>query len=271
MRHSLIIRSLLALFSTPLFAVDLCDAECSVLIEFPEGGSLHAVEELTITFGDNALIDTVGTQTAYVKDNTLTLNAGESIVFGAGGSFDIGDAGNIAYTNLEITTSGTIDLIAVDGSEAINIAIIKITGAATFNITAKTISFDELNMEDENATLNIHASDDNENDPCSIQSNDGQSDVGISIGGDTPVLIGTSESCDSIIGVISIGVISLPDGFVLPITDGDDLFSDIEIPESTNKNNSDNSDHGSISLWYLFFLSGFAAFFALRNSSIIKR
>ncbi len=121
MRNRLITTLLAFFFSSPLFAGNLCNAGCTLVIDFPTGGTIHAVDELTITFGTSGQIDTVGTLTAYLDSETLTLNPGDIISFDPGGSFNIGDAGNLAYTDLEISTTGTVSLEAVGGPETVNI------------------------------------------------------------------------------------------------------------------------------------------------------
>ena len=119
-------------------AGDLCDAGCELTIDFIDGGRITAIEALTITFGDGGLVDTGGSVTAYLENETLALNAGDSLEFGPGGSFDIGAAGNIAYTDLEIDTDGTLSLGALGGTETIQIPadgrlILKGSGSFTIN------------------------------------------------------------------------------------------------------------------------------------------
>ena len=103
------------------FAGELCDADCQLTIEFPDGGRIEAIESVSFRFGDGALINTGGAVTAYVSGETLTLNPGETLAFTSGGRFDLGDAGNVTYTNLVIATSGLIELTAVGGSETIRV------------------------------------------------------------------------------------------------------------------------------------------------------
>ena len=56
-------------------AGDLCDSDCQLSISFPSGGSIEAIEALTITFGDSGLVDTSGSVTAYLVGQTLDVNA----------------------------------------------------------------------------------------------------------------------------------------------------------------------------------------------------
>ena len=138
MRHILIITIFSLLFANSVFAGDLCDPDCSLVIDFPTGGSIEAVDELTITFGDAGKIDTVATLTSYVEGETLTLNAGESIDFGSGGSFELGHFGNIDFTHISISTSGVLELNTDVESEntKIDFNVFEISNDATFNINA---------------------------------------------------------------------------------------------------------------------------------------
>jgi len=118
----------LFLFTNSTFAANLCDASCNLTITFPDGGSITAVEPLTITFGDGGLVDTVAAIMPYVNGNTLTLGAGEALTFEAGGSFNLGMAGNIDYTNVAIETTGLITMAAVGGAETITFLDVNISG-----------------------------------------------------------------------------------------------------------------------------------------------
>lgn len=141
-------------------ADNLCDASCALTITFPDGGAIIADQEMTITFGDGALIDTAATQTAYVMGNTYSLNSGESLLFGANGSFDIGDSGNVDYTELTIQTNGEMTIAAHGGSESIYIRddqTLNIEGNLTFIFNSSLVLGGELKGEG-NATLNFQSS-----------------------------------------------------------------------------------------------------------------
>ncbi len=101
-------------------AGNLCDAACTLTVDYPDGGSIDAVESLTITFGADGLVDTIGSVTSYLDAETLVLNAGESLTFEAGGSFDIGTEGNIDYTDMTFN-GGIIEIGATGGTETIEI------------------------------------------------------------------------------------------------------------------------------------------------------
>jgi len=232
---------LLLFFSASVYAVDLCEAECRVLIDFPEGGRLHAVEQLTITFGDNGLIDTIESSIAHVKGDTLTLNAGESINFGVGGSFDLGDAGNIAYTSMEISTSGDIQFIAVGGEESIRIEVLTIIGQAEFMVDAKMVIINVLSMED--GVLQLDAAGD-EGGTCSTPSGGGVMINSVSL----PRVIHTSASCDLLAGQLT-----LPDGFFTRLVLEVHSVS-VEEPDNTGKNETGDSRKGSVSFFYFFML-----------------
>ena len=110
---------LLLLLSSDVIAENLCDAACTLTISFPSGGSVEAVEPVEFKFGDGGLVDTAGSVTAYVKDETLVLAAGGNITFGVGGYFDLGNAGNLDYTNFRIVTDGVMHLAPATGADSI--------------------------------------------------------------------------------------------------------------------------------------------------------
>jgi len=261
----------LMLFASSLYADSYtggsCEAECKVLIDFPDGGSLHAVEALTITFGNNGLINTIATSTAYAKDDTLTLNAGETITFAAGGVFDIGDAGNIIYTNMEITTEGTVEFIAVGGTETIIVGNLAVIGSATLNIIGKKIivagsliSGGPLNLD---AATTEGASSDGE-EPCTNESGG----VIISSGGlSSPPY--TIAFCDVTITVQDVtdfqflGEPSFLGSFdVVLVSDPNNDSSNKSAPAR----NSDKSG-GSIGFLYLLSMLLLSPFFMLRKPS----
>ncbi len=125
-----IISLLFLLFmSNAAIAGNLCDAACNLTITFPDGGSIAAVEPLTITFGEAGYVNDGTATTGYAAGDTLILAAGESLVFMVGGDFDIGTDGNLEYTNLTINTNGVIEVIATGGSETISINNLTLNGS----------------------------------------------------------------------------------------------------------------------------------------------
>jgi len=80
----------------------------NLVIHFPDGGKMYATESFTIHFGNNGLIDTGSSITAYSQRETLTLNRGESLVFGDHGELNLGDLGNIQHTGFSINSEGEI-------------------------------------------------------------------------------------------------------------------------------------------------------------------
>jgi hypothetical protein len=123
----------------------LCDPGCIVEINFTNGGSIEAVEEVVFTFGNSGLVDTGSTSTAYLKDETLTLNIGEILEFSSGGSLNLGDQGNIDFTHLVINTDDSINLVSATDSTRISLTsdqTLEFSGAASVTVQA-----DELALE----------------------------------------------------------------------------------------------------------------------------
>lgn len=100
----------LLLINTSSWAGLLCAPDCQVEIDFTNGGTIEAVEEVTFIFGDSGLVDTGSTSSAYVKDDTLLLNAGETLDFSSGGVLNLGNLGNIDYTHLVINTGDFVSI-----------------------------------------------------------------------------------------------------------------------------------------------------------------
>lgn len=111
--------NLLFLFTGSIHAADLCDASCTLKISFPSGGSIEAVDPVEFEFGDGGLIDTAGSVTAYVDGEILLLRAGDTITFASGGQFDLGQAGNLNYTNIRVLTDGVMDLAPATAADSI--------------------------------------------------------------------------------------------------------------------------------------------------------
>jgi len=88
-----------------------------VELDFVNGGSIEAVEPVTITFGDGGLVDTGSASTAYVAGDTLVLAAGESLVFAAGGQLRLGSGGNIDLSSVIFNVDGNVSLGDTAGGE----------------------------------------------------------------------------------------------------------------------------------------------------------
>ncbi len=106
-------------------AVFLCDASCDLLITFPNGGSIEAVEGLNITFGNGGELNLgeAGTVNRYpqpinldfLTGGNLSLVLGESITFGDNGFITLGEGGNIEYSKMCIVSTGGVVIKAVWG------------------------------------------------------------------------------------------------------------------------------------------------------------
>ncbi len=102
--------------------VALCDETCVFSITFPEGGSVTAVnDDVVFEFGEGGYIDDGTVTTGYTPLDPLFLYAGDTLVFGAGGSIDLGLGGNIQYNSISVTTTGVVTIEATGGTGAIRI------------------------------------------------------------------------------------------------------------------------------------------------------
>ena len=90
-------------------AAPLCGAQCELTIGFPNGGRIVAQRPVTFTFGDSGPVNTVGSVTAYLDGETLTLGSGGRLDFGVGGSFDIGD---LVFKAATVSIGGGLELSA---------------------------------------------------------------------------------------------------------------------------------------------------------------
>ncbi len=110
-------------------ASNLCDASCDLNIDLTNGGSIEAVDALTLVFGNGGTLvlgagGTINTNpqpsmTDFSTGGVLALNAGDSITFGPGGSLVLGDGSNIDYTGMSITVDGSMTLAAVGGAQTV--------------------------------------------------------------------------------------------------------------------------------------------------------
>ncbi len=130
MKSLLLFFVLFSLFNS-VHAQNLCDASCEFSATFPQGGSLEAIDELTLTFGAEGelILGTGGTVNTSIQPSsldftsggTLFLSAGESITFGPGGSLILGTGGNMDALSYNLSTTGDITIGATGGNQSINI------------------------------------------------------------------------------------------------------------------------------------------------------
>lgn len=124
------------LFTGNLFASMLCDSSCKLSITFPDGGSIEAVESITVTFGDGGFVDDGIVVTGYSAGDTLSLSVGESLVFHDEAAIELGNGGNIDYSDILIISNGVMELSAVGASEKILIYDITLLGSVSLNISS---------------------------------------------------------------------------------------------------------------------------------------
>lgn len=124
------------LFTSNLLASNLCDSSCDLSITFPDGGSIEAVDALTVTFGDGGFVNNGIVITGYSTGDVLSLSAGESIDFQGNGSFELGSGGNIDYSDILIISNGAMDLAAVEGNKKVLIYDMTLLGSAALNISS---------------------------------------------------------------------------------------------------------------------------------------
>ncbi len=133
---------LLFLTFNTCFADRLCDTGCRLDIDFPTGGDIQAVNDLTIVFGQSGLINTVATTVGFVNRDSLVLHAGERLLFLPGGSFNLGEGGNLDYSQLIIQSDGEIQLSAIGGTRTLFIS-----AGSSFILSGKArIEFDAYNL-----------------------------------------------------------------------------------------------------------------------------
>ncbi len=272
----------LLLYAGSAGSANLCNQNCLLTVGFPGGGSIEAVESLSITFGDGGLVDTVGSVTAYVAGETLILNAGESLVFAAGGSFDLGNGGNIDYTDLAITTDGDITLGAVGGDEQVLVPAgsrLSFPGGGLINESSEFVLSGTLDIGS-SATLNISGP--ALPDGCDLSSPAG---VTLSVSGLAPLVLDNNAGC----GVINTTLISMPvvGSGSLTLTDpgtslivgsfnpaavptinvgsltltqnDEDSDEESDTSKSETSSKADESNGGSPDLLFLLLLAGIAA------------
>lgn len=133
------------------YAQNICGEPCRILIDFPEGGSISAIDAMEITFSTDGVLDlgeagTINTAIQpgsldYSAGGSLLLVPGESITFGSNGKLDIGDTGNITSTSYSIVTSGSILILSFASEVTVN---------GTLDAHSIFIDSRTLNIADEN-------------------------------------------------------------------------------------------------------------------------
>jgi len=130
-------------------AQNLCTPDCELIVTFPSGGIIEAIETTTLSFGDNGelrpgLAGTINTAIPplnldFSQGGLLELVAGESINFGNDGYLSLGTAGNIIGNQFNLSTTGDFTIFAIGDGATITInAGLAISGnlqITTSNIT----------------------------------------------------------------------------------------------------------------------------------------
>lgn len=137
--HILFISLTLVISSASAEESLLCSPGCNVTIDFPDGGSIQAIEAMDLIFDINGVIDLgpTGTINTAVQPESLDFSAGgilslatgESITFDSGGLLSLGEAGNLNTLGFTVDTSGDLIIQGQDGvSTTIFIGNISTTG-----------------------------------------------------------------------------------------------------------------------------------------------
>lgn len=203
----------LLLFATATVAAPLCDDSCELIITFPDGGYIEAVEPMSFSFGSGGVINDGAVTTGYADGEILALNTGESLAFAAGGSLDLGAGGNIDNTGFLVNSGGEMYLEAVGGNSAIRLTNLSVTNDATLTLVASII--DVSGVVEVSGGLNMISAGPGITQGCNISS-----DTGLVISaGNALATIDTAASCISIatdlrLDVLTAGVISVPSGLI---------------------------------------------------------
>ena len=255
------------------YASNLCDDTCSITISFPTGGSIAAIEPATITFGDGGLVDTVDTVTAYLSGDTIVLNAGESLEFGSSGSFDIGDMGNIDYTNISVITDGDVSMEATSGIGQIGSpqgGTLSIKADRHTSITGSSIIISDWDIESEFITIEstgdivVVGEDSVSNEPvnCEISALSGSnSSLTISNG----LMIDSTDSCDTINSTITATTIQTDGSLEIIAPESSAIETPLDLSEQTTSstNNAKNNDGGgSLCLGLILLVLGIRVAYA---------
>lgn len=210
---------LISVSFSPGYADKLCDVECDFSITFPDGGFIQALEPVTIFFGSGGFIHDGLVATGYAADDIVNLAAGESLTFADGGLIDLGEFGNIDYSDLSINSNGRIQITAIGGTQQVSIYQINLEGEHEFSVVANSLVFygsldiggdiEPTTLENyENIILNVQNTVvANENNACYISSNNqssGSATITSGSGGSIALDSGATGSCSIDFGSIGL-------------------------------------------------------------------
>lgn len=212
------------LFTHNVLATELCAVSCDLIITFPDGGSIEAVEPLAITFGTGGALNLgeAGTvnknpqpvSTDFSAGGVLSLAGGESISFGKGGSLYLGDAGNIDYLNMVINSSGGARIAAEGIIDTMVIKTLRITGGIEITIEAGIVTFlsgGALHIDSGSTLIIIADSSSSTPSVCSLE--DPVSNLAISTG---VTSFDSSEDCTGVINSLGLSADILTVGIIDP-------------------------------------------------------
>ncbi len=257
------------------YASNLCDDTCSITISFPTGGSIAAIEPATITFGDGGLVDTVDTVTAYLSGDAIVLNAGESLEFGSSGSFDIGDMGNIDYTNISVITDGDVSMEATSGIGQIGSpqgGTLSIKADRHTSITGSSIIISDWDIESEFITIEstgdivVVGEDLVSNDPvnCELAAPSGGT-LTLSTTISSELTIDSADTCITINNTITATTIQTDGSLEIIAPESSAIETPLDLSEQTTSstNNAKNNDGGgSLCLGLILLVLGIRVAYA---------
>jgi len=181
------------LFAHNIYATTLCDDSCELIITFPDGGSIIAVNTLTISFGEGGYIDDGAVTTGYAAGEMIVLAAADTVLFNNEGVFNLGTGGNIEYTAMEFNSTGGASLTATGGTESIFIEDVTFSGGINITLNASVVSVTGT-LSTESGSVMIMVADTGGVTPsfCSVQ--DAAATLTIST-----VTIDTTDTCNTIV------------------------------------------------------------------------
>ena len=179
-------------FAHNTYATTLCDESCELIITFPNGGSIIAVNALTISFGEGGYINDGAVTTGYAAGETIVLASADTVVFNNEGTFNLGTGGNIEYTAMEFNSTGGANLTATGGSESIFIEDVTFSGGINITLNASVISVMGTLSTESGSVMNMVADTGGVTSSfCSVQ--DASATLTIST-----VTIDTTDTCNTI-------------------------------------------------------------------------
>ena len=133
------------LLASPAVPADLCDAACSITMDFADGGTINA-SGTTLTFGTGGslVLGTGGTLNAGTGGSvtpatdppdmsgggSIVFGEGGSIVFGTGGSLNSGSGGGIdPGEGADFSVDGAVD-VTIESSQSIHLGVLETDGTA---------------------------------------------------------------------------------------------------------------------------------------------